>query len=106
MLTRPGTFRRYIAASCTWPGADELLLGRLADRAKQPDHPPTDLFLAIGDRDEDQTAGFQKIVQALQAARLSNLRLFSQVLEGEGHSSGVLAKAFLNGLRMVFADEK
>ena len=42
MLTRPGMFRRYIAASCTWPGADQYLLDLERQYADQPDIlPPT-----------------------------------------------------------------
>ena len=115
LFTRPNMFRRILAASCTWPEADELLLEREAayarehataslsrgtrDAAKQP---PTDLYLAIGELDEEQLPGFTRLVERLQGRNYPNLRLFTQIFTGEGHSSGVLAKTFLEGLRTVY----
>jgi predicted alpha/beta superfamily hydrolase len=43
MLTRPGMFRRYIAASCTWPKADDYLLGCERTYAQRSVDPPADL---------------------------------------------------------------
>jgi hypothetical protein len=65
-------------------------------------HPPADLFLSVGGLEEDQLPGFRKITGILQERNYRHLRLFAQILEGEKHSSGVLAKTFLYGLRTIF----
>jgi predicted alpha/beta superfamily hydrolase len=102
MLTQPGMFRRHIAASCTWPGAGEELLGYERQHAQQPHHPPTDLFLAVGGLEEDQLPGFRALTEALQQRNDPGLRITTQILDGEGHSSGVIAKTFLEGVRAVY----
>jgi predicted alpha/beta superfamily hydrolase len=102
MLTQPGMFRRYMAASCTWPGADQYLLNCEQQYTMQPRHPLTDLYLSVGELEEDQLSGFHALTETLRKRHDPDLRLFTQILEGEHHSSGVLAKTFLYGVRTVF----
>ena len=101
MLTQPGMFRRYIAASCTWPKADDYLLNCERQYAAQPAHPPTDLYLSVGGLEGELLPGFRKLTQTLQGRRYPGLRLVTQIWEGETHNSGVLAKTFLEGVRAV-----
>jgi uncharacterized protein len=105
LLTQPGMFRRHIAASCTWPGADEYFLDCAHSYTQQPGHPAADLFLAVGGREADQLPGFHKLVDTLADGRNPYLRLNSQVFEGEGHSAGMIAKTFLAGLPAVFQEK-
>jgi uncharacterized protein len=102
LLTQPGMFRRHIAASCTWPGADEYLLACEQQFAQQPMHPPVDLYLTVGGLEQEQLPGFRKVTERLQDRQYPGLRLSTGILEGEGHSSGVLAKTFLDGVRAVY----
>jgi predicted alpha/beta superfamily hydrolase len=101
LLTQPGMFRRVVAASCTWPGADEILLGCEQEYAALPVHPLTDLYLSVGGL-EDSLPGFRKVTEVLRGRNDPNLRFASQIYEGEIHGSGVLAKTFLDGVRAVF----
>jgi uncharacterized protein len=104
LLTQPGMFRRHIAASCTWPGAGEYFL-ECAHRYAEGAAPPlTDLYLAVGSRDEVQLPGFHQLIEFLSSQKLSNLRLNSQVFEGEGHTAGMIGKTILDGLRAAFQD--
>lgn len=102
MLTQPGMFRRYIVASCTWHGAYQYLLSCEQQYAAQPKHPLTDLYLSVGEREEDQLSGFRTLIDTLRKRNDPSLRLFTQILEGENHGSGVLAKSFLYGVRKVY----
>ena len=102
LFTHPGMFRRHAAASCTWPGAGEYFLDCARAYAQLPNLPPADLFLAAGSLEAEQLAGFHKLVENLGDAGLPNLRLHSQVFEGEGHSAGMIAKTFLSGLKAIF----
>lgn len=102
MLTQPGVFRRYIAASCTWPAAEDYLTNCEQQYAAQSLHMPTDLYLSVGGLEEDQLPGFRRLTEILQSRSYPGLRLFTQILEGEKHGSGVLAKTFLYGLRAVY----
>jgi len=101
MLTEPGMFRRYIAASCTWPGAGEYLVLCAQQYAAQYVQVPADLYLAIGGLEEEQLAGFRRLVGLLQRWSYPGLRVLSEILDGEGHGLGVLAKSLVNGLRAV-----
>ena len=88
LLTQPGMFRRHVAASCTWPGADDLFLERAARYAEQPNQPVTDLYLAVGSLDEGQLPGFQRVVKILASEQFPNLRLNSQVFEARDTPPG------------------
>ncbi len=102
LLTQPGMFRRTVAASCTWPGADSYLLGCEQRYANLPEHPPADLYLAVGGLDKEQLSGFRAVGEALRQREYAGLRLCTQIVESEGHSSGVIARAFVDGVRAVY----
>jgi uncharacterized protein len=102
LFTQPGMFRRCVAASCTWPGAGEFHLENARRYAEKSQHPPVDLFLAVGSQDEGQVEGFQHLREMLASGKIPNLGLNSSVFEGEGHSAGMIAKTFLSGLKSVF----
>lgn len=102
MLMQPRMFRRYIAASCTWPRADAYLLNCEQQNTVELAEPPLDLYLSVGGQEDDQLSGFQTVVETLRARNYPRLRLVTQIFEGEKHNSGVLAKTFLEGMRTVF----
>lgn len=102
LLTQPGMFRRHVAASCTWPGAGEYFLQCAQQYAQLPAHPPAELYLAVGRKDEGQVGNFNRLTETLAGAQHPNLRLTSQVFEDEGHSAGVIGNTFLSGLKAVF----
>jgi predicted alpha/beta superfamily hydrolase len=104
LLTQPGMFRRHIAASCTWPGADAYMLECARRYAELPDPPAADLFLTVGACEAEQLPGFHELVKTLEEGRYPNLRLKSHVFEGEGHSAGMIGKTFLAGLKAVFEE--
>ncbi len=102
LFTRPDLFRGYVAASCTWPGADAYLLACEQRYANQPEHLPANLYFSVGGLEDDQLPGFNTLVETLRKRNYPGLRLEAQVLEGERHSAGVIANTFLNGVRSVF----
>lgn len=102
LLTQPGLFRRTIAASCTWSGADSYLLACEQQYVDQPLHPSADLFLAVGGLEEGQLPGFTMLVERLQKRNYPGLRLHAKVFRSEKHGAGVISQAFLYGLRAVF----
>jgi hypothetical protein len=104
LFTQPGMFRSHIAASCTWGGADEYFLQRAQQYIHTDNPPPVNLYLSVGSLDTEQLPGFHKLVEVLNSAKFPNLRLISQVFDGEGHSAGVIAKTILSGLKAVFKD--
>ena len=102
LLTQQGMFQKHIAASCTWPGADEYFLECARHYTDLPDPPPSVLFLSVGDKDENQLPGFKKLTETFTNDLYPNLRVISRIFEGEGHSAGVIGKTFLEGLKAVF----
>lgn len=103
MLNHPGLFRRHLATSCTWPGADTYFLNCIERYARLPQRPPVDLYLSTGEQETEFLPGFHKIVEALAA--IPEVRLTHQIHEGEGHSAGNMAKTFLYGTKAVFQKE-
>jgi predicted alpha/beta superfamily hydrolase len=102
LFTQPGMFRRHVAASCTWPGAGEYFLQCAQQYAQRADQPPANLHLSVGSLDGGQLPGFHKLTETLVNGHYPNLRMNSQVFEGEGHSAGVIANSFVHGLRQVY----
>jgi predicted alpha/beta superfamily hydrolase len=101
LFTQPGMFQRTIAASCTWPGAGEYFV-QCAQQYSQSQQPPADLYLAVGSLDEGQLPGFTKLTDILTIGTYPNLRVVTQIFEGEGHSAGVIGNSFLRGVKAVF----
>jgi predicted alpha/beta superfamily hydrolase len=104
LFTQPGMFRRHVAASCTWPGAGEYFLQCAQQYSQLPQQPPADLYLAVGSLDEGQLPGFSKLTETLTNGTYPNLRVITQVFEGEGHSAGVIGNTFLRGVKAVFKE--
>jgi hypothetical protein len=102
LFTRPDLFRRYIAASCTWPPADAYLLTCEQQYANRPLRPPADLYFSVGGLEADQLPGFKTLAETLRKRNYPDLGLDAQIIEGETHSAGVIAHTFLNGVRSVF----
>jgi predicted alpha/beta superfamily hydrolase len=102
LFTRPDLFQRYIAASCTWPGAAEYLLTCEEQYANQSLHPPAKLYFTVGGLEKDQLPGFKNLTRTLQERHYPNLKLDTQVIAGERHNAGTIAYSFLNGVRTVF----
>jgi predicted alpha/beta superfamily hydrolase len=105
LFTQPGMFRRHIAASCTWPGAGEYFLKCAQQYAKGPTQPQADLYLAVGNQDEEQVPRFHGLLEYLNRGKLPNLRLTSRVFDEEGHTAGMIGNTILAGLRTVFKEQ-
>jgi predicted alpha/beta superfamily hydrolase len=100
LLTQPGMFRRHVAASCYW--SVEYLPQLLQRYAQQPDRSLADLFLSVGGLEEGMLPGYRAVVETLQNGQYPEVRLAAEIIEGEGHGSGVIARTFLDGTRAVF----
>jgi len=101
MLTQPGLFRRYIAASCTWPDASSFLLACEQQYAEQPTRPPVNLYLSVGGL-EDCLPGFWALTEMLRKRNYPGLNLHTQIYDGERHGSGIISQSFLYGLRAIY----
>jgi hypothetical protein len=106
LFTQLGMFRRYVAASCTWPGAGEYFLQYAQQYAHAPTQLQADLCLVVGSLDEGQLAGFNRLKETLANGSYPNLRLVSQIFEGGGHSAGMIGNTFHKSLEAVFRKEE
>ena len=102
LFSQPNLFQRYIAASCTWPGAGEYLMTCEQHYAGLSHHPAANLYLSVGSREEDQLPGFKKLTETLRRRNYPDLILDAQIIPGEKHSAGSIAHSFLNGVKTVF----
>jgi predicted alpha/beta superfamily hydrolase len=100
MLTQPGMFRRHVAASCYW--SVEYLCQCLQQYAQRPARPPVDLYLSVGGMEDGMLPGYQSVIETLQDGSYPEVRLNTEVIEGEDHSAGVIARTFLAGTKAVF----
>jgi predicted alpha/beta superfamily hydrolase len=102
MLNHPGTFGAYVAASCTWPGAGERIVGYLKKYADAPTRPAVRVFHATGELEHEQGAGSDMVAEAIGSGACPEIDFTFQRLAGEGHSSSVIAQSMIMGLRRVF----
>jgi predicted alpha/beta superfamily hydrolase len=105
MLTRSGLFKRYIAASGTWPGAASFLMTCELDYAQQPQHPQANLHIAVGGLEEDQLPGFKTFTETIHKRDYPDFKLSTEIIAEEIHGSGVIAHSFINGLKWVYQPE-
>jgi hypothetical protein len=107
LLTRPGTFQRYIAISPAIYWADRLLLDLEAQMAAKAADLPANLFLAAGSLEEahDPRQGFVSNLYALEARlrqrAYPSLHMDLRIFDGETHMS-VYPGAVTRGLGAVF----
>jgi predicted alpha/beta superfamily hydrolase len=102
MLTRPGLFKRYVAASGTWPGAASFLMTCEQDYAQQDRHPPVNLYITAGELEQDQLPGFKTLTETIRKRGYPDLKLSTEIIAEEIHGSGMIAQSFVNGLRWVY----
>lgn len=78
MLSQPSMFRRYVAASCTWPGADSYLLQCARDYVVEREG--MRLSMSIGSAEGELLPGFLALSKAF--SRMQGLGFDRHVVEG------------------------
>ncbi|MBN1877425.1 MAG: hypothetical protein JXA33_24595 [Anaerolineae bacterium] len=53
---------------------------------------------SCGGMEEEMMPGYRTVIETLQNGQYPEVRLNTRIFEGEGHSAGVIAKTFLDGL--------
>jgi predicted alpha/beta superfamily hydrolase len=102
MLTDPGLFSGYIAASPAVSYGDRYAFKQEAEYAKGHRDLAAKLYLAVGES-EQLSAPVQEFMKTLKAHDYKGLKLETRVIEGERHA-GNKPETFNRGLRFVFSD--
>lgn len=102
MLKHPGLFSKYCASSCTWPGATKAILSYLDEYKSGANRPKASLYLAVGGLEKEHLAGFNAIRDLIEGADYPEIRLETEEIGGESHSSAMIASTFIHGLRKVY----
>ena len=106
MLTRPGSFRRYVASSPSLWWDSRWLMGRLDGFGQHLGTREVEVFLSAGGLETQAprliAANMTEFADALRRMSLPNLHVTHHVFEGETHTS-VIPAALSRGMRTVLA---
>jgi predicted alpha/beta superfamily hydrolase len=102
MLTDPGLFSAYVAASPAVPYGDRYAFKQEAEYAKTHKELAVKLYLAVGES-EPLSSPVQEFMKTLKSRGYQGLKLETRVIEGERHA-GNKPETFNRGLRFVFGD--
>ena len=101
MLTEPGFFSAYIAASPAVSYDNDSTFKQEAEYARAHKELPVRLFLAVSG-EEELSGSVQRFMKTLRSRDYKNLRLETRVIEGERHASNK-PEVYNRGLRFAFS---
>lgn len=105
MFQRPGLFQRYLVGSPSIWYDDKLILQSEQDYADKHSDLSVELFLAVGELEEEVNAGMVRnmleLTSKLKSRKYQNLSLAWDILDGETHMSAP-SICFQRGLRFFF----
>jgi hypothetical protein len=63
---------------------------------------PIQLYLSVGELEEDDIPNFQKFVAFLEQGNYPGLTVSSEIYAGEGHGAEGIALTYLHGIARVY----
>ena len=104
LLTQPGLFTGYAAASPYIPWDNGVLYKYEKEFAKKRLPHPVRLYMTLGDM-ETTRAAFEKFSATMMARKNPSVRVHSKILENTGHG-GTKSETYARGLQYVFERPK
>ena len=102
LFQQPDAFQRYISGSAVlnltydyWIQHDAQLAARNGDN-------PIQLYLSVGELEEDDLPNFQQFVAFLKEGNYPGLTVSSEIYAGEGHGAEGIALTYLHGIAAVY----
>ncbi|QBD75583.1 alpha/beta hydrolase [Ktedonosporobacter rubrisoli] len=102
LFRQPDAFQRYISGSAIlkstydyWIHHDEQLAARNGSN-------PIQLYLSVGELEEDDIPNFRRFVTFLEQGNYPGLTVSSEIYAGEGHGAEGIALTYLHGIAKVY----
>jgi predicted alpha/beta superfamily hydrolase len=102
LFQQPDAFQRYISGSAILKSTYDYWIQHDAQLAARNASNPIQLYLSVGELEEDDIPNFQQFVAFLEQANYPSLTVSSEIYAGEGHGSEGIALTYLHGIAMVY----
>jgi predicted alpha/beta superfamily hydrolase len=102
LFQQPDAFQRYISGSAILNATYDYWIQHDAQLAARDASNPIQLYLSVGELEEDDIPNFQRFVAFLEQGNYPGLTVSSEIYAGEGHGSEGIALTYLHGIAMVY----
>ncbi len=102
LFQQPDAFQRYISGSAILNATYDYWIQHDAQLAARDASNPIQLYLSVGELEEDDIPHFQQFVAFLEQGAYPGLTVSSEIYAGEGHGSEGIALTYLHGIARVY----
>lgn len=102
LFRQPDAFQRYISGSAILKSTYDYWIQHDAQLAARNGSNPIQLYLSVGELEEDDIPNFRRFVTFLEQGSYPGLTVSSEIYAGEGHGSEGIALTYLHGIAMVY----
>jgi uncharacterized protein len=102
LFQQPHAFQRYISGSAILNITYDYYVQHDAQLAARSAGSPIQLYLSIGELEEDDMPNFQRFVAFLGQGNYPGLTVSSEIYAGEGHGAEGIALTYLHGIARVY----
>lgn len=102
LFHQPDAFQRYISGSGDLYIAYPYVIQHDAQVAARDAANPIQLYLSVGELEDDQFPYFDQLVAFFEQGNYPGLTLSTEIYPGESHGSEGMALTYLHGLRKVY----
>jgi len=102
LFRQPDAFQRYISGSAILKSTYDYWIHHDAQLAARNGSNPIQLYLSVGELEEDDIPNFRRFVTFLEQGNYPGLTVSSEIYAGEGHGSEGIALTYLHGIAMVY----
>ena len=102
LFQQPEAFQRYISGSAILNATYEYWIQHDAQLAARDGSNPLQLYLSVGELEEEDIPNFQKFVAFFAQGNYPGLTVTSEIYTGEGHGSEGIALTYLHGIARVY----
>jgi len=102
LFQQPDAFQRYISGSAILKHTYDYWIQHDAQLAARDASNPIQLYLSVGQLEEEDIPNFQKFVAFLEQGNYPGLTVSSEIYAGEGHGAEGIALTYLHGIARVY----
>ena len=102
LFQQPDAFQRYISGSAILNATYDYWIQHDAQLAARDASNPIQLYLSVGELEEDDIPNFQQFVAFLAQGNYPGLTVSSEIYLGEGHGAEGIALTYLHGIARVY----
>ena len=102
LFRQPDAFQRYISGSAILKSTYDYWIHHDAQLAARNGSNPIQLYLSVGELEEDDIPNFRRFVTVLEQGNYPGLTVSSEIYAGEGHGAEGIALTYLHGIARVY----